>query len=347
MILYSTALLVGFLVLFKSADQFVIGSIATARNFSVSPMIIGLTIVALGTSAPEIFIAAGASFENQPELAVGNAIGSNIANVGMVLGIMALVVPLKFRAEILHNDLPILVFVTLCAGASLIDYRLDIWDGVLLVGGLCLFLYRLAREHRKATNIVLAAEISEARELPRMSNARAITTFVLSLIFLLLSSELLVWAASRIAQVLEISELVIGLTVIAIGTSLPELVVCMTSALKGQADMAMGNIIGSNIFNILAVFSIPCILAPVTMEPGVLFRDYGTMLGLTLVLVLFTYPFRGRVQVTLGRFKGIVLLLLWVGYLAVLSHGSVHAGSMKTVPTNSISSSSLPIDRQP
>lgn len=321
MIYYSAALLIGFLVLFKSADQFVIGSVATARNYSISPMIIGLTIVALGTSAPEIFVSAISSIQDQPELAIGNAIGSNIANIGLVLGVTALIVPLKFRVDILRNDMPIMVFVTVCAGAILIDYRLGIWDGLLLFAGLAIFLYRLAAEHQKSTSMELAAEIVEVGEIPEMSNAKAISTFALGLVLLLLSSEVLVWAAANIAELLGISELLIGLTVIAVGTSLPELVVSMTSALKGQTDMAIGNIVGSNIFNILAVLSIPCVLSPTTVSGELLFRDYALMLGLSLVLVVFAFHASG--EASINRYKGAFLFLIWIGYLVFLYQSSL------------------------
>ncbi|MBO6554893.1 MAG: calcium/sodium antiporter [Pseudomonadales bacterium] len=314
MIYYSAALLVGFLVLFKSADQFVIGSVATARNSNISPMVIGLTIVALGTSAPEIFISGISSLQNQPELAVGNAIGSNIANIGMVLGITAIMVPLKFRVDILRNDMPIMVFVTLCAGATLIDYRLGIWDGVLLLAGLCLFLFRLASEHRRSTQAELTAEIEELGDIPEMSNARALITFVVALMFLLLSSELLVWAVKNIATSLGVGELLIGLTVIAVGTSLPELVVSVTSAFKDQTDMAIGNIVGSNIFNILAVLSIPCVISPTAIQYELLWRDYILMLGLTMMLVCFAYIGSG----SLNRIKGMIMVSIWVSYLALL-----------------------------
>ena len=210
MLYYSAALLVGFLILFKSADIFVIGSVATAKNFSISPMIIGLTIVALGTSAPEIFVAATSSMQGEPEIAVGNAIGSNIANLGMVLGFTAMLVPLKFRVDILSNDLPILIFVTLCAGASLIDHKLRLWDGLLLLSGLGLFLFRLAMEHRKSSQMELAAEISELGDIPEMSTARASAMLFTSLVFLLFSSELLVWAVIKIAESMGVSELISG-----------------------------------------------------------------------------------------------------------------------------------------
>jgi cation:H+ antiporter len=316
MLYYSAALLIGFLVLFKSADIFVIGSVATAKNFSISPMVIGLTVVALGTSAPEIFVAATSSLQGQPEIAVGNAIGSNIANVGMVLGFTAMLVPLKFRVDILRNDLPILIFVTLCAGASLIDYKLRMWDGLLLLSGLGLFLFRLAMEHRKSSQMELAAEISELGDIPQMSTARASALLIVSLLFLLFSAELLVWAVIKIAESMGVSELVIGLTVVAVGTSIPELVVSVTSATKGQTDLAIGNIIGSNIFNILAVLAIPAIFSPYDLMPDTLWRDYAVMLGLTLVLVVFAYGIRGDSSIT--RFKGLLLFMAWLGYITYL-----------------------------
>ncbi len=316
MLYYSAALLIGFLVLFKSADQFVIGAVATARSFSISPMTIGLTIVALGTSAPEIFVAAISSLQGEPGIAVGNAIGSNIANIGMVLGFTAILVPLKFRVDILRNDLPILIFVTLCAGASLIDYKLTPIDGLLLLSGLGLFLFRLVIEHRKSSRMEKAAEITELDEIPQMPVPRALMTLFISLIFLLLSSEVLVWAVINIAEGMGASELVIGLTVIAVGTSIPELVVSVTSALKGQTDLAIGNIVGSNIFNILAVLSIPAILGPSELEPLTLWRDYALMLGMTLILVIFAYGIRG--PAVINRFKGSLLFALWLGYIIYL-----------------------------
>ena len=316
MLYYSAALLIGFLVLFKSADIFVIGSVATAKNFSISPMVIGLTVVALGTSAPEIFVAATSSLQGEPEIAVGNAIGSNIANVGMVLGFTAMLVPLKFRVDILRNDLPILIFVTLCAGASLIDYKLRMWDGLLLLSGLGLFLFRLAMEHRKSSQMELAAEITELGDIPEMSTVRASALLIISLLFLLFSSELLVWAVIKIAESMGVSELVIGLTVVAVGTSIPELVVSVTSATKGQTDLAIGNIIGSNIFNILAVLAIPAIISPYDLMPHTLWRDYAVMLGLTLALVVFAYGIRGDSSIT--RFKGLLLFMVWLGYITYL-----------------------------
>jgi cation:H+ antiporter len=322
MILYSAALLVGFLVLFKSADQFVIGSVATARNYNISPMVIGLTIVALGTSAPEIFVSAISSLQGQPQLAVGNAIGSNIANIGMVLGITAIFVPLKFRADILRNDMPIMVFVTLCAGATLIDFHLGLWDGLLLLVGLAVFLFRLGAEERSSASVSDSdSDFSELDDIPKLSNKKALATFVLSLVFLLLSSKLLVWSVVNIAESLGVNELLIGLTVIAIGTSLPELVVSMTGAIKGHTELVIGNIVGSNIFNILAVLSIPCIISPTEVGPEVLWRDYSLMLALTMALVVFAYLTKSGANIT--RLKGVLLLGVWFAYLAYIYQTSI------------------------
>lgn len=323
MLVLSAALLVGFLILFKSADWFVIGSVAAARNLDISPMVIGLTVVALGTSAPEIFVAATSSVKGEPELAVGNAIGSNIANIGLVLGLTALISPLPFRKDILRNDLPVLIFVTLCACATLIDYELGIWDGLLLLMALGLFLFRLAKDQGAShgDGIDYMAEISELEDIPAMPMARALFLLAISLVLLLLSAELLVWAVVQIAQALGVSELIIGLTVIAVGTSLPELVVSVTSALKDQPDLAIGNIIGSNIFNILAVLSIPSVLYPTSFEPALLWRDCGLMLALTLILVIFAYGIGGQARLT--RIQGGFLLLVWIGYLFTLYYTSV------------------------
>ncbi len=315
LLLYSVLLLVGFLVLFKSADQFVIGSVATAKNLDISPMVIGLTIVALGTSAPEIFVAAAAALRGEPELAVGNALGSNIANMGMVLGITALLVPLPFKRQVLKHDLPIMALVTLCAGFVLFDKDIDLWDGLLLLGVLALFLLRIAFDS-KLSEPEAIVEITELEEIPAMPLKKAATILLSSLLFLLLSAELLVFAVVKISTAMGVSELFIGLTVIAVGTSLPELVVSVTSALKGETDLAIGNIVGSNIFNMLAVLSIPSFLSPTTLAEEVLWRDYGVMLAMTIAVLVFAYGIRSVAKIT--RAEGALLLVGWVAYMVWL-----------------------------
>jgi cation:H+ antiporter len=317
MLLYIFLLLMGFLVLFKSADQFVIGSIACAKNLNISPMAIGLTVVALGTSAPEIFVAAASSLSGEPELAAGNAIGSNIANLGMVLGITALLVPLKFPKETLRHDLPIVIGVTIIAGIVLVNLQLDVYEGILMILALALFIGRVAYIHKKGSinqNDAVCLDLEEIDEHPVMPMSKAIFYFVTSLIFLLLSSELLVFSVIQIAKILGISELLIGLSVIAVGTSLPELVVSVTSALKGQTELAVGNVMGSNIFNILAVLSIPSMVAPSIVNADLFWRDYAIMFGLTMLLSLFAYS-KGHL---ISKPKGAILLSIWIGYLVLL-----------------------------
>lgn len=315
LVLYSVLLLAGFLVLFKSADQFVVGSVATAKNLDISPMVIGLTVVALGTSAPEIFVAAASSLRGEPELAVGNAIGSNIANMGMVMGITALLVPLPFKREVLKHDLPIMAFVTICAGFVLFDNDVDHWDTALLLAVLVLFLLRIAFDS-KLSEPEAILEIAELDEIPTMPLGKALLVLGASLVFLLLSAELLVFAVIKISTAMGVSELFIGLTVIAVGTSLPELVVSVTSALKGETDLAIGNIVGSNIFNILAVLAIPGILAPTILDEEVLMRDFGVMAGMTVAVLVFAYGIRSVARVT--RAEGALLLTAWLAYIVWL-----------------------------
>lgn len=325
MLILSIALLVGFLVLFKSADQFVIGSVSTAKNLNISPLFIGLTVVALGTSAPEMFVAATSSLQDLPELAIGNAIGSNIANIGMVLGITAVFVPLHFHSEVLRVDLPILLFVTLCAGITLIDQEISGWDGVLLLTCLAAFLLRLKLGCNKPIHGELLIDTSDLDEVPDMTTLKAVLVLVLSLVFLLISAEILVWTVTEIARKMGVSELVIGLTVIAVGTSLPELVVSVTSALKKQTDLAIGNIIGSNVFNILAVLAIPCFLAPTPIPPELFWRDYALMLTMTLILIFTAYGFSRKAKIT--RLEGGIMFFIWLSYLVYLYHSTLLANT--------------------
>jgi len=323
LLLLSSALLVGFLILFRSADQFVIGAVVTARNLDLSPMLIGLTIVSLGTSAPEIFVAVTSSVEGVPDLAVGNAIGSNIANIGLVLGITAMLVPLPFRVDV-RRDLHVLIIATLCAGATLVDGYLGIWDGLLLLAGLILFLFRLFNERKRYSSMETAAEISEPVEIGPMSTKRGLLILGMSLVMLVVSSELLVWAATEIAVRMGVDELIIGLTIIAVGTSIPELVVSVSSATKGHTDIAIGNIIGSNIFNIFAVLTIPCLIAPTAFGSELFWRDYLLMFFMTCLLVLFAYGGRQKAQIT--RVEGGFFFLIWVVYLVSIYYSALTNG---------------------
>ncbi|GFO71606.1 cation:H+ antiporter [Bathymodiolus japonicus methanotrophic gill symbiont] len=280
------ALSLGLVVLVYAADWFVDGASAIARNFGVSPLLIGLTIVGLGTSAPEIMVSFLASFQGNAGLAVGNAIGSNIANMGLILGATALISPLAFHSGLLKRELPVLMLISTACYVLAID-GLSVVDGVLMLLGLVAFLYwliRTAMTERK--NDILAQEV-EAEVPETMSNNKAWLFFWLGLIGLLISSKVLVWAAVNIAQAMGVSDLVIGLTIVALGTSLPELAASIGSVLKGEDDLAVGNVIGSNVYNLLAVFSLPALIAPGPIDAMVISRDFSVLLAFTAVLFIF------------------------------------------------------------
>lgn len=315
MIAYA-AVLVGFILLVWTADRFILGSSAIADNMGVSPIIIGLTIVAFGTSAPEIFVAAVASWEGSPGMAVGNALGSNIANIGLILGITALVMPLAVRSETLKREFPILFVVMLLSLMLMLDGSLGIIDGLVMLAALFLMLYWVVSIGLRSRRTDPIGSEYEA-ELPQhMKMSKAVAWFLFGLVGLLLSSRLLVWGAVDIAQSLGVSDLLIGLTVIAIGTSLPELAASVVSALKNQHDIAIGNILGSNMYNLLAVLSMPALLEPAKLPDQVLSRDFPVMIGLTVALFAMAYGFRrpGR----LNRLEGSGLLLAFLVYQATI-----------------------------
>ena len=312
------ALIAGFVALIWSADRFVSGAAATATNLHVSKVLIGLTVVSLGTSAPEILVALAASLEGSPSLAIGNAIGSNIANVGLVLGVTAMVAPLPFAPGVLKLELPWLVASTLLALICLFDLWLGTFDGLVLLAGLWLVMHRLMRKQRGAAHGIRETLEEEVEELPSMTTARALLWTAIGLAALLAAAWILVWAATEIARLLGVSELVIGLTVVAVGTSLPELAATLSAAIKGHPDIAIGNVVGSNILNILAVMAVPGLVYPVGIEAHVLWRDFGMMAALTALLVLFAYAIGSRPVIT--RFEGSVMVLAWIGYMVLLYH---------------------------
>ncbi len=309
MLIAITAVIVGLGLLIWSADRFVDGASSTAGHLGMSPMLIGLTIVAFGTSAPEMLVSTMAALDNSPGLAIGNAIGSNIANIALVLGATAVVSPLPIRGNLVRVELPILTIATIGAGIILLDYYLDIVDSAILLFGLlvCLYLFkRYQREHPE----------DQVEPLANMSLKAGIIWLLVGLTVLALGSKILVGGAVYIASHLGVSEIIIGLTIIAIGTSLPELATSIMSARKGQHGIALGNIIGSNIFNLLGVMAIPALISPVVIEADVLWRDYGLMLLLTLFILALA--FKARSGGTITRFNGSVLLLIYVMYMLLL-----------------------------
>ena len=315
-------LIIGFMTLVWSADKFLTGAASTAQNLGFSKILIGLTIVSIGTSAPEIFVAITASLAGNPLLGIGNAIGSNIANIGLVLGVTALVAPLPFSMRVLQAELPWLLGATLLALVLMFNLKLNVVDSLILLAGLLLILYLLVSQRSPAHSDISETIQGELDELPEMTTWQGVLWLIGGLVILVASSELLVWSATDIAQRLGVSDLVIGLTIVAVGTSLPELAATVGAAIKGHTDIAIGNVVGSNILNILAVLAVPGFVTSVQMEPVALWRDCGMMAAMTLLLALFAYGINSRAVIT--RFEGAVMLLAWVGYNSLLIQQSVH-----------------------
>ncbi len=315
MLLNFFALLVGLIVLVIAADKFIIGTVAIAKKFGVSPLLIGLTIVGLGTSAPEILVSAIASYQGNTGLAVGNALGSNIANVGLILGVTALISPLAFKSDLLKQELPILMVVSLACYFMAFD-GLDVVDGILMLLMLLSFIGWLiysAKKDNQKKSLDDPLEQELIADMPDdVSQKTAWLLFIAGLIGLLVSSRLLVWAAVNIAESFGVSDLVIGLTIVALGTSLPELAASISSVLKNEDDLAVGNVIGSNMYNLLAVYSLPGLISPGQVADSVVSRDFPVMLGLTGVLFVLGYGLRKTGQI--NRWEGGGLLLAYSAY---------------------------------
>ena len=304
--------LIGLAVLSWSADKFVYGASALAKNFGVSPMMIGLTIVAMGSSAPEIMVSASASFDGTPDLAVGNALGSNITNIALVLGITVLFKPLLVSSTTLKRELPLLLFVTLIAVVFLSDNVLSEIEGVTLITLFVLVLAVMAwLSFKVEKNDPLIAETED--EIPsNVATGSAIFWVIVGLIMLPLSAHFLVDSAVFIASYFGVSDLVIGLTIVALGTSLPELAASIAGVRKGEDDLVLGNIIGSNIFNILAVLAMPGLIIPGIVDSNASVRDSYVMLGLNVLLFIFCFNLRGNSKI--NRYEGGALVLAFFGY---------------------------------
>jgi cation:H+ antiporter len=316
MLLSIGAVILGLLLLVWSADRFVDGAAVTARNLGVSTLIIDITIIGFGTSAPEILISLFSVFDNTPDLAIGNALGSNIANIGLILGATALFIPLTFNSKLISREFPILLAATALMVWVLWDARLDLLDGVLLLGFLALALGYLVRFSKTDKDDPMADEIEQ--EIPEdMPTSRALMWTFIGLLVLVGSSKILVWGAVNIATYLGVSELIIGLTIVALGTSLPELAAAIAGARKGEPEMVMGNVIGSNLFNSLAVIGLPAVMVEFPFSQVALSRDLPVMLTLTVVIYLMSrFPKNSYCLIT--RSKGLILLSGFVLYQCLL-----------------------------
>ncbi len=315
MLLPVLAIVSGFAVLVWAADRFIVGAGATARNLGFSPLFVGLTVVALGTSAPEILVSAIAAYQGNPGLAIGNAIGSNITNVALVLGAAAMVAPLTLRSRTLKREFPVLLGIMAGAWLVLMNGMLGRFEGLILVSTIVPLLWWMVIIGRSPdADDPIVAEYEA--EIPSIGLKRSLTWLFVGLILLLASSRIVVWGAVEMAELLGVSDTVIGLSIIAVGTSLPELAASVMGALKKEHDIAVGNVLGSNMFNLLVVLGIPGLVAPGPVPAEVLSRDFPVMAALALALVTMAYARRGHPR--LGRSSGALLLIAFVCYELLL-----------------------------
>lgn len=313
------AVLFGLALLVWSADRFVDGSASAARHFGMPPLLIGMVIVGFGTSAPEMLVSALAAMQNNPGIALGNAYGSNITNIALILGITALISPIAVHSQVLRKELPMLTAVTLLAAWQIGDGALTRLDALVLLGVFAAVMaWTIVQGMRKKAD-ALGQEMEAELSGQTMPMKRALLWVGVGLLLLIASSRILVWGAVEIAQGFGVSDLIIGLTIVAVGTSLPELASSVIAARKGEHDIALGNILGSNLFNTLAVVGIAGVIRPMSVAPEVLSRDMLVMGALTLALFIIGFGFRGPGRI--NRIEGALLLACYVGYTAYLIVG--------------------------
>lgn len=302
----------GLVLLIWGADRFVHGAAATARNLGITPLLIGLTVVAFATSAPEILVSIDAAVRNKTGLAIGNAIGSNIANIGLVLGAVALVRPIELRSATLRREMPALLAVTMLTVSLFLDTYLSRIDGLVLLIGLVIVMIWLGRLGVRSAPSDPIKQDFEAEIPTDVSMPIAMFWLAFGLGTMLVGAHLLVDGSIAIAIHFRVSEVVIGILLVALGTSLPELAVSLVSALKGEYGLAIGNIVGSNIFNLLAVIGIAATITPTAMDPSVLSLHIFVMVAFTLVLFAMTYDYDGKSE--LSRIEGLALLAAFLAY---------------------------------
>jgi cation:H+ antiporter len=311
------AIVGGLILLVWSADRFVEGSAATARHFGMPSLLIGMVIVGFGTSAPEMLVSAQAALQNTPGIAIGNAYGSNITNIALILGVTALIGPITVHSQVLRKELPMLIAITALAAFQLRDGELSRVDAWVLLGVFCGLMTWSIYQGLEQRADALGGEMEQELAVHAMTLARALFWVVLGLVLLILSSRILLWGAVEVARGLGVSDLIIGLTIVALGTSLPELASAVMAIRKGEDDIAVGNVIGSNLFNTLAVVGIAGAIRPMDVAPEVFSRDIPVMGVLTVALFIISYGYHGQGRI--NRFGGAVLLASYLAYTALLA----------------------------
>ncbi|MCW9088037.1 MAG: calcium/sodium antiporter [Gammaproteobacteria bacterium] len=312
MLIAFAAIAFGLTLLVWSADKFVEGSAATAHHFGMPPLLIGIVVIGFGTSAPEMVVSALAASQGNPGIALGNAYGSNITNIGLILGLTALLSPIAVHSQVLRKELPLLIAITALAAWQVWDGEISYRDALVLLGTFAgLMGWSLWQGMRKKSD-ALGSEVQQELVVHAMPVRYALLWLVIGLLLLIVSSRILVWGAVEIAQGFGVSDLVIGLTIVAIGTSLPELASSLIAVRKGEHDIALGNILGSNLFNTLAVVGVAGTIHPLAVSPEILSRDILVMAALTIALFVMGYGIRGPGRI--NRFEGMALLTAYLGY---------------------------------
>ena len=319
MLLPVLAIIGGLILLIWSADRFIDGAAATANHFGMSQLLIGIVIVGFGTSAPEMIVSSLSALNGNPGIALGNAYGSNITNIALILGTTALITPLAVNSQILRLELPILILITALSAALIYDAEITRSDAVILLITFATYMIWTVWHDLKNKSDSLAADVQqEFATQAKMSVKVAVLWIFIGLLLLIGSSQLLVWGAVEVARYFGVSDLIIGLTIVAVGTSLPEFASSVVAARKGEADLAVGNIVGSNLFNALAVVGIAGVISPMQVEPEVFTRDMSVMTLVTVALLVFGYGIGRKNARRITRFEGFLFLTSYIAYTLYL-----------------------------
>lgn len=317
MLLPVLAVIGGLILLVWSAERFVGGAAATSAKLGLSPLLIGMLVIGFGTSAPELTVSALAASQGNPGLALGNAYGSNIANIGLILGLVALISPLAVHSSVVRRELPVLGVATLASAVMMLGGVFGRWEGTLLLVGLAAFMafsvISSMRTPQPAEEDALAGDAMAEVESQDMTLKQGILWTLVGLVLLVVSSRVLVWGAVDIAQALGVSDLIIGLTVVAVGTSLPELASALSALRRNEHDLVLGNVVGSNLFNTLGVVGIAALISPIDVDQEVLLRDWSLMAAMTILMAVFAMGWKGR-EGRINRLEGAALLAMFIGY---------------------------------
>ena len=315
LILPCVALIVGLLLLVWSADKFVDGASATAKYFGMSPLLIGMVIVGFGTSAPEMVVSAFSAMEGNPGIALGNAYGSNITNIALILGLTAVIKPIAVQASVLYKELLILAIITGLAAFFVYDGNITRFDAIILLAVFATYMGYTIFKGIKGRDNSIKPDFFEEEPTEPLNIKKALFLLVIGLAVLIVSSRAVVYGATFIAKVFGVSDLIIGLTVVAVGTSLPELASSIVASRKGEQELVLGNILGSNLFNTLMVVGLAGVIEPMQVGKEIFTRDIALMSALTLSLYLFGASFKkGRAGV-INRLEGTFLVVCYVAYI--------------------------------